>query len=49
MFQESLETVEPNVHVSFAAPAFNEALISMASTSAFSQVSGKQNKPGRSL
>lgn len=49
MFQEALATVEPSTQVSFAAPAFNAAGISMASTSAFPQVSGKPNNPGRSL
>lgn len=41
--------MESNIQVPFTAPAFNAAAIAMASTSAFAQVSGKQNKPGRSL
>ncbi|XP_071894873.1 cytosolic phospholipase A2 epsilon isoform X2 [Anas platyrhynchos] len=45
MFQETLETVEPNIHVSFAAPAFNAAVISMASTSAFSQHPSSKSNP----
>lgn len=47
MFQKTLATVEPNIRVPFAAPIFNAAVISMASTSALSQVSGKQNEAGR--
>lgn len=47
MFQKTLATVEPNIRVPFAAPIFNAAVISMASTSTLSQVSEKQNEPGR--
>lgn len=49
MFQKTLATVEPNIRVPFAAPIFNAAVISMASTSTLSQVSEKQNEPGRWL
>uniref|UniRef100_A0A669PN16 Phospholipase A2 n=1 Tax=Phasianus colchicus TaxID=9054 RepID=A0A669PN16_PHACC len=37
MFQKTLATVEPSIRVPFAAPIFNAAVISMASTSALSQ------------